>query len=92
MKDYKLKYMTQDMIDEIDELWREGHGEAITAHVLECVNAWNEGRKRGFRRGVLNCLCAIGAGAIIGQLWHRYEKKRQEAKVIDVEVETEKAD
>jgi hypothetical protein len=57
MKNYKYKYMNETMIAEIDELWNNGHKNALYAYGMECANAGITGYKRGY---------AIGSALVLG--------------------------
>lgn len=43
MKKYECKIMNEAMKKEIDELWDNGHAEALAAFGYECAYAYKEG-------------------------------------------------
>lgn len=61
---YKMKYMDEAAIKEIDKLMDDGHEKAITAFAFECGNAGME----GYRIGILKSVAkgAIAAVVVVG--------------------------
>lgn len=60
--DYKVKFMDEKAIAEMDELLAGEHKEALTAFAFECGNAGMEGYKQGC---VQRSLIAVGGGLLI---------------------------
>lgn len=85
---YKMKIMTEDQIKEVDELWNNGHSEALMAYGWECVNAWRTGFRKGIVRacakGAVGGLAVVGVTAIVGMGLQVYENhKKKEEQVIE---------
>lgn len=93
MKEYKFKYMNDAMKEEINELLKGEHGEALYAWSQECAVVAVEGFKKGIRSGVAKGLilgCAvIGAADIIGNIY-KYRKMRKAEKKALKDAELEK--
>lgn len=66
MKEYKYKVMNDAMIKEIQELWDNGHAEAIAAYGWECANAGVKGYRRGYAIGRAVLLAGVGLGMVTG--------------------------
>ena len=77
MKEYKYKFLTEALQKEIDDLWDNGHSEALTAFGYECVNAYKDGLNKSLMPFIL-----IGAG--LGVTWsvaeHLIKKKLKQKR------------
>ena len=80
MKEYKFKYMTDAMVDEINELMKGEHAEALTACFKEYGNAAVVGFKRnvalGAWRGLVYGCALVGAIDIIQGIVTRRKKRK----------------
>ena len=77
MKEYKYKVMTEATIKEIQELWDNGHAEALAAYGWECANAGVEGYKRGYAIGRATVLVGVGLGmAVTGYAVYKIRERR----------------
>lgn len=83
MKEYKCKVMSEAMIKEIQELWDNGHAEAIAAYGRECANAGVEGYQRGYAIGRAIVLVSIGLGVATGYAILKIREKRALTKQIN---------
>ena len=79
MKEYKFKYMDEAMINEVQELWDNGHAKALSAYGYECANAGVTGYEKGCAAGSLLIAGAVGLGIatvfIIRKIKHLYPFK-----------------
>lgn len=82
MKEYKYKVMTEAMIKEMQELWDNGHAEAIAAYGRECANAGVEGYKRGYAVGRALVMAGIGLGVATGYAVIKIRERRALVKRI----------
>ena len=81
MKEYKIKYMNEAMIKEIQELWDNGHAEAIAAYGWECANAGVEGYREGYAIGRAIVLVGVGLGMVTtGYAVYKIQERVQEKK------------
>lgn len=92
MKEWKFKYMTKEQIDEVDQLFKDGHNEALWAFGLECGNAGVMGYKRGL---VISGLAIAGVAAITAGGIYIYKKieeyrfkKEFQKRVVELDKET----
>ncbi len=76
MKEYKYKIMNEAMIKEIQELWDNGHAEAIAAYGRECANAGVEGYREGYAIGRAILLAGIGLGVATGYAVIKIRERR----------------
>lgn len=63
MKGYKWKYMSEPMLDEMDELLKSEHGATLAIWSAECANAGAEGLTKGIIKGTL---LGVGIGTVVG--------------------------
>lgn len=82
MKNYKYKYMNEDMIKELNELWDNGHAEALAAYALECAEAGIEGYKKGYVIGSALAVLAAGLGVATGFAVRKIRERRVLGKKI----------
>ena len=76
----RYKYMTNRHANEINELWSNGHAEALTSYGMECVNAWRKGFARGTTiaiiTGAISVVGTVAAIGVIGLVSELVEEKR----------------
>lgn len=51
MTDYKPKYMTEEMVRELEELIENGYGETLAAFAKECAEVAIDGYIEGYKHG-----------------------------------------
>lgn len=51
MTDYKPKYMTEEMVEELEWLFEHGFAETLEAFAKECADVAIEGYKEGYKHG-----------------------------------------
>lgn len=77
---YKIKFMDENMITEVDELLDGEHKEALTAFAFECGNAGVEGYKQGcVENGLMlagGTLLIAGAVYVGKKIVDKYKKKK----------------
>lgn len=76
MKGYKMKYMTEAQIAEINKLGDDGHAEALLAYSWECANAGVTGYRRGYAIGSGLVLLVIGLGVGVSYAAYKIYEKR----------------
>ena len=84
---YKMKIMTEAQIKEVDELWHNGHSEALMAYGWECVNAWRTGFRQGIvktcAKGAVGALAVVGALGIVGIVIDKVENRKKQEQLIE---------
>lgn len=73
MKKYECKIMNEAMKKEIDDLWDNGHAEALAAFGFECAYAYKEGYDKRM------ALILTGAGlsmVVAGYVIYKIHQKR----------------
>lgn len=84
---YKMKIMTEEQLKEVDELWNNGHAEALTAYGWECVNAWREGCRVGVMKtcakGAVGALAIVGVMGVAGMFLQAVDNRTKKQKQID---------
>ena len=86
---YKFKVMTEEQVNEVQELWDNGHAEALAAYGVECFAVGREGYKRLIRRDIRNGLitgalvatATIGVMGLIGIIAEAVEKKADKNQI-----------
>lgn len=89
MRKYKYVYLNDEYTKEIEDLAKDGHGNAIAAFGLECANATLEGRKMGELYTVLGVVAGAAAGYLGGKIFKgavKLYKRRKTEKTFTVTV------
>lgn len=91
--EYKMKIITQEQLDEIQQLADAGHRDAIWAYACEAVNAAKEGYKCGVMKSLMR---GIAYGAVIEMIAFssyklgKFVKDKYQEKKCTKETETKK--
>ena len=79
MKKYECKIMNEAMKKEIDELWDNGHAEALAAFGFECAYAYKE----GYDKRIALILTGAGIGMVAASyvIYKIHQKRKQNEQI-----------
>ena len=82
MKQYKWKFMSEEMLNEMEELLKGEHGRTLTVWSMECGKAGADGYRNSMIKGSLLGMACAGAafgGMYLGKkIVDAFKKKTEE--------------